>query len=50
MSISPAELILLDSVGYAAVPEPGALTSLASLALGWLAVRRKRREKHSTIR
>jgi hypothetical protein len=43
MAISPAELNMLDAVGYNAfpVPEPGTVVSLCSVALGWLAVRRR---------
>ncbi len=45
MSISPAELILLDAIGYSAfpVPEPGT-SVLFCTALGWLALRRSRRK------
>lgn len=49
MSISPAELLLLDAIGYSAVPvpEPGTVAALASVALGWLSIRRGRRGKFS---
>ena len=45
MAISPAELILLDAVGYNAfpVPEPGTVASLSLVAFGWLAMRRRER-------
>ena len=47
MAISPAELTMLDAIGYNAfpVPEPGTVVSLSSVALGWLAMRRSRRGK-----
>lgn len=49
MAVSSAELTLLDAVGYNAfpVPEPGTGAMLSSVALGWLAVRRKR---HGLVR
>ena len=49
MGISPAELILLDAIGYNAfpVPEPGTVVVLSSAALGWLTIRRGRREKRT---
>ena len=48
MAISPAELILLDAIGYSAfpVPEPGTVTALSSVALGWLAIRRRKNARH----
>lgn len=48
MSISSAELNLLDAIGYNAfpVPEPGTVATLSSVAFGWLAVRRRRHVLH----
>ena len=45
MSNSPAELILLDAIGYNAfpVPEPGTVMSLSVVAFGWLTMRRRER-------
>lgn len=45
MAISPAELTMLDAIGYNAfpVPEPGTLVILGATVLGSLALRRNRR-------
>ncbi|MEO6739604.1 MAG: NF038122 family metalloprotease [Chthoniobacteraceae bacterium] len=47
MSISTAELDMLDVIGYnlIPVPEPGTVATLASVGFGWIAFHRRRREK-----